>query len=286
MKINELSPQNNKYASVLSNIALMPKKLYVRGALPENRVPSVAIVGSRKPTSYGEDIGYKMAYDLARSGVVVISGLALGLDALAHRGALDAEGLTIAVLGNGVDDITPRTNRNLGERILNSGGAIISEYKPGVAAQPHHFLARNRIVSGLADAVVVIEAATRSGTLSTASYALEQGRHVFAVPGNIDNPMSMGCNALIKQGATPLTSFEDVLEVIAPDKLGQAPTEILGDNEIEDGIIKSIRNGKRDGEEICEELRLQPSEFGQAITIMEIKGQVRALGANKWGLKR
>lgn len=284
-KIKQIAPLKNEFTSVLDGIALMHDKLYYIGNLPEKRLLSVAIVGTRKPTAYGQEVGYKIAFELAKKGVAVISGLALGTDAIAHRAALDAGGLTLAVLANGVDDITPRTNRALGERILDSGGAILSEYEPGVPPYATQFLARNRIVSGLADALIVIEAAGRSGTLSTAAHALGQGKHIFAVPGNINSPMSAGCNALIKQGAFPLTSADDVLEVIAPGKLEQAELDLIGDNDIESGIIKMIKEGVRDGEVIARMLKLAPSDFNQAVTMMELKGQIRALGANKWSLK-
>ncbi|MDR0397772.1 MAG: DNA-processing protein DprA [Candidatus Nomurabacteria bacterium] len=286
MKINEVQPQDNKFTEVLKTIALKPKKLYYRGILPETRIKSVAIVGSRKPTSYGKDIGYKVAHELAQKGIIVISGLALGIDSIAHTGALEAGGQTIAVLGSSIDHIYPRTNLALGKQIENGGGAIISEYPPGVTTYPANFLARNRIVSGLSDAVVVIEAATRSGTLSTAAHALNQGRPVFAVPGNINNPMSAGCNNLIKQGAMPYTELDDILAVIAPDKLEQANlAEVIGDNRQENDVLNLIKQGVNDGEEIIARLKVPVGEFNQTITMLEIKGLVRALGGNKWGLR-
>jgi DNA processing protein len=283
--VNKISPLKNDFTSVLSSIALMPRILYYRGKLPTERLISVAIVGSRKPTKYGEEIGYKIAYELARRGIVVISGLALGVDAVAHRGALDAGGLTLAVLAGGVDKITPFTNHSLGLRIIENGGAVISEYPPGTPVYPTSFLRRNRIVSGLADAVVVVEAASRSGTLSTAAHALDQNRHVFAVPGNINNPMSAGCNRLLRQGAFVFTDISDILEVIAPDKLHQTESDFIGDNDQEAAIIHQIKNGVRDGELICQNLNLSISDFNQIMTILEIKNHVRCLGANKWTIK-
>jgi DNA processing protein len=217
---------------------------------------------------------------------VVVSGLALGIDAVAHKGALDAGGQTIAVLGSGIDDITPRTNVRLGEQIENGGGAIVSEYPVGAPAYATNFLERNRIVSGLSDAVIVIEAAVRSGTLNTAAHALGQGRAVFAVPGNINRPMSAGCNNLIKQGALPLTEVDDVLSVVAPDKLRQANLgEVLGDNEQETAILQRIQRGENDGEDIMRALKMPVNEFNQTITMLELKGMVRPLGANKWAVR-
>ncbi|MDR0979737.1 MAG: DNA-processing protein DprA [Candidatus Nomurabacteria bacterium] len=172
---------------------------FVRGKLPEKRVLTVAIVGSRKPTKYGEETAYSVAYELARQGVVVISGLAIGVDAAAHRGALDAGGTTMAVLASGVDKITPWANTTLGERILASDSAIISEYPNGTQAFASNLLARNRVVSGLADAVIIAEAAAKSGTLATARHAMRQGRPIFVVPGRLTDKMSAGCLLLLEK---------------------------------------------------------------------------------------
>ncbi|MCL2444602.1 DNA-processing protein DprA [Candidatus Saccharibacteria bacterium] len=284
-KINKILPRESEFTSVIGSIAHMPTKLYYRGVLPEKRVKSVAIVGTRKPTAYGQEFAYKLARELAEKGVVVVSGLALGIDAVAHRGALDAGGVTVAVLGSGIDDITPRTNKRLGERILDEGGAILSEYEPGHPAMPGQFLARNRIVSGLSDAVIVIEAAKRSGTLATASYGLNQGKSVFALPGRVSDAMSAGCLALLKQGATPVACVEDVLEVIAPEKLEQVTLGFDGDSEVERKIVKMIRSGVNDGEVIAAGAGVSVGEFNQAVTMMELKGTIRALGANRWMLR-
>lgn len=170
---------------------------FTRGSIPEKRIPTVAIVGTRKPTKYGEETAYNTAYELAKQGVVIISGLAIGVDAAAHRGALDARGKTIAVLAGGTDDITPRQNNSLGERILANGGAIISEYKDGTPVYASQLLARNRIVSGLSDAVIIVEAAAKSGTLATARHAMRQNRSVFVVPGRLTDKMSAGCHFLL-----------------------------------------------------------------------------------------
>lgn len=165
MKINRISPQSSKYLQIISTIAKSPEKLHFIGKLPSERMTTVAIVGSRKPTAYGKEVTHKFAYELASRGIIIISGLALGVDAIAHRAALEAGGKTIAVLANGVDTIYPANHKSLANDIINSDGAIISEYEPGIAARSFQFLARNRIVSGLSDAVIVTEAAIRSGTL-------------------------------------------------------------------------------------------------------------------------
>ncbi len=285
MKINSISPQKHKYLQIIDTIAHTPKTLHYIGELSAERRPTVAIVGTRKPTAYGKEVTYQLAYDLAKKGVVIISGLALGIDGIAHRAALDAGGTTIAVLACGVDTIYPATHKGLADEIIKSGGAIISEYEPGTLARDFQFLARNRIVSGLSDAVIVTEAATRSGTLATVHHALDQGREVFAVPGNITSPLSAGCNALIKQGAQPITSAQDVLEVIAPDLLTSQQSLALGNSPLETKIIQLIQSGVRDGDQLLQGCSAEASEFLQALSMMEIAGTIRALGGNQWTLK-
>lgn len=285
MKINQLSPRENPYTKVLDSIAKPPKCLYFIGKLPEKRLPTVAIVGTRKPTKYGTEVTTTLASELARRSVVIISGLALGIDALAHKAALDADGLTIAVLGNGLPQIQPSTHTQLAAQILQSGGAIMTEYEAGMPALSHQFLERNRIVSGLADAVLITEAASRSGTLNTAAHALEQGKEVFVVPGNITSPMSMGCNFLIKQGAHIATCVEDILEVIAPDLLKPQTSLALGNTPLETEVIKLLQSGVRDGDEIQQTIGCTATDLSVALTMLELHGTIRALGANQWTLR-
>lgn len=287
-KINEIRPQEAEFTEVLSTIAVTPKKLYFYGNLPKNRVKTVAIVGTRKPTKYGEEVAYKLAYDVAKRGGVVISGLAYGIDSIAARGALDAGGTTLAVLGTPIDNIYPKEHFGLAEEIIKNGGAVLSELAPG--AKFHFkacFLQRNRLISGLADVVVIPEAAERSGSLNTAAHALEQGREVFAVPGDIGRLMSRGCNRLIRQGAMPYLGPEDVLELLfpTPAQPKTAQTELLfGDNTVETGILRTLATGVNEGEKVMQQNGLEVAEFNQTITLLEIKGRVRALGANQWAL--
>ena len=246
MKINHISPQESNFTEVLNTIALKPKTLYFYGKLPEN-VVSVAIVGARKCTAYGAEIAYRAAYELAQRGVVIISGLAVGIDGEAHKGALAARGTTVAVLGTAIDQIYPMRHQRLAEQIL-AKGAIISEYAPGTPMYPARFLERNRLIAGLAQAVLVVEANERSGSLNTATHALEQGKDLFAVPGDINRPMSRGCNRLLQQGAYPYTGVEDILQVLFPvgtDKLTQV--NLIGDNDDESAVLAAIAGGKRDG---------------------------------------
>jgi DNA processing protein len=285
MKINRILPQEQFYLQILEAIAKKPKALYVKGTLPDGRPPSVAIVGTRKPTAYGKEVTHRLAYDLAKKGVVIISGLALGVDGLAHRAALEAGGTTIAILANGLPRIYPSAHRGLAEDIVAHGGAIISEYEPETSARGFQFLERNRLVSGLSDAIIITEAAARSGTLNTAAHALEQGRDVFVVPGNITSPLSAGCNSLLKQGAMPITSADDVLEVIAPALLQTQPALPLGATPLEAAIIALLQEGVRDGDQLQQRAGADASEFSQALTMMEINGSIRALGGNQWTLR-
>lgn len=273
-----------EFLEPLKTILDPPKTLWLCGQLPEGPRPKVvSIVGSRKNTPYGEEVAYKLAGDLARKGIIVVSGLAFGIDACAHRGCLDAGGTTVAILGTAIDNIYPAHNAALARRILEQG-AIISEYAPGEITRNWNFVDRNRLVSGLADAIVIVEAAAKSGTLTTAAHALEQGREVFVVPGDITRPTSVGCNKLIKQGAHPFTELEDILGILYPGQAKQLSLQVFGDNPEEQGIIEAIRNGIRDGEAILEKTGLSASQFNQTITLMEIKGVIRALGANNWML--
>lgn len=285
MKINKATPDKHNYLRPLGSIPKPPKYIFFKGSIPSTRLPSVAIVGTRKPTPYGKEVAHMLSYELAKRGIVIISGLALGTDGIAHAAALEAGGITVAVLANSVDTIYPRTNQGLADAIIRQNGAVLSEYEPPMNARNYQFLARNRIVSGLADAVIIVEAAARSGTLSTAMHALEQGKEVFVVPGNITSPLSRGCNQLLKQGAQPVLQVEDILEIIAPNlATGQAVLP-LGSTPLESTIISLLQSGIRDGDEIHAKSGVSLSDFNQALTMLEIEGTIRALGANQWTLR-
>ena len=216
-----------EYPPVLRLYERMPALLYVRGVLPDPERKSVAIVGARGCSAYGKKEARRFAGVLAENGVQIISGMALGVDSWAHIGALEADGITIAVLGSGIDVCYPASHQELYRRILESGGGILSEYGPGMPALPHHFPVRNRIISALADIVLVVEARKKSGSLITASYALEQGKNIFAVPGRNGDPLSEGCNRLIADGAGVAWEPEILLE-----ELGIMPREKKTDPEV------------------------------------------------------
>lgn len=209
--IRMLRLQDEEYPERLREIPHPPKELYVLGEIPKERIPTVAIIGARDCSEYGSYVATVLGAAMGHSGVQVVSGMARGIDGIGQEAALDAGGSTYAVLGCGVDVCYPAKNRPLYEK-LQTGGGILSEYPPGTPPLPGYFPARNRIVSGLADAVVVVEAREKSGTLITVDMALEQGREVYVVPGRVTDPLSKGCNRLMKLGAGILLNTEDFVE--------------------------------------------------------------------------
>ncbi len=224
-KITVASLEDPTYPPRLKEIYDPPLVLYVRGNAELLSQPGIAMVGTRHPTPYGSGMAERLACDLANQGLVIISGMARGVDTASHRGAIAAKGKTIAVFGTGVDVIYPKENSRLAEQILALGGAIISEFPLGTFAAPQNFPIRNRILSGMSVGVLVVEAGEYSGTRITARCALEQNRDVFAVPGNVTNKNSWGPNTLIKQGAKLVATWEDVWEDLPPEvKLALTPT--------------------------------------------------------------
>lgn len=264
-----------------------PKELWLRGKLPEHtgekdRPKTVAIVGARRSTAYGENIAYKLAFDLARCGVVIVSGMAYGIDSCAHRGCLDAGGVTIAVLGTPIDQIYPKSNIGLAKRILEKG-TIISEYEPNCETRSYCFLQRNRIVTGLSDAVVVVEASQKSGTKYTALVGDRQNRKVFAVPGDITRPMSAGCNQLIYDGVCPCLDVMDVMVAIGVyDKSDDG--KLAGLDASEKLVVEAIKDGSNELLSIIEKTKHSSVELMQILMELELKGVVKSSGNNCWTL--
>ncbi|MBR2695475.1 DNA-processing protein DprA [Candidatus Saccharibacteria bacterium] len=292
MKINEIRPQDNEYTKVLQTIALTPKLLYYYGEWPKERIKSVAIVGARKNTRYGEEVAFNLAKALAEKGIIVVSGLAYGIDSIAARGALAGGGKTIAILGTIIERIYPAEHTKLAEEIVAKGGVVASEYHFGDELYDHKssFLQRNRIISGLADAVVVVEAREKSGSLNTASHAIAQGKDLFAVPGDINRQTSQGCNRLILNGANPYLGVEDFIKYLFPTaksrskKARQDQISLFADTQEEKDILTLLSAEVRDGDEILDRLGMDIVTFNQTITMLEIKGAVKSLGANYWTL--
>lgn len=280
-KSNKVVPDSNNFLQIISTIAKPPKSLWYMGELPQQRQPAIVIVGTRKPTPYGREITYKFSYELAKRGVTIISGLAIGVDGIAHQAALDAGGTTIAILPSSLDAIYPYSHRQLAQDIVKNGGLLLTEYQTDTRAFKSNFLARNRIVAGLSDGVLITEAAARSGTISTANFALEQGKPVMAVPGNITSPTSLGCNSLIRKGAVPITELQDILEELGLDNPAQTKLPLAYSKE-ESIIIELLATGIRDGEDLQKQSGLAPDTFSQTLTMLEIDNKIRALGANQW----
>lgn len=251
--------------------------LHVQGEL-KNLLdrPWIAIVGSRKVSPYGRIVTQKIATELARAGVVIISGLALGVDSIAHTATLDAGGDTIAVLPTGLDRIYPASHHNLARRIVKQGGALISEYPDGQGApMKHQFIARNRIIAALSQAVIIPEAAAKSGSLHTANFALEQGIEVFAVPGNITSLNSAGTNQLIKDGAHCLTNAHVIFEALDINAVQNTNPKL---NNTESIVIAALSDRSMDFTELKVQTRLSTSRLLQTLTILEIQGLITQQG--------
>lgn len=282
MKINKVTLKDNAYPEILRLIPDPPKELYVLGDLSSLLKRSrLSVVGSRKVTPYGRGVTSDLVGSVAGQGVVIISGLAIGVDSIAHQAALDSGGFTLAVLPCGLDKPYPASHRQLARRILERGGALISEYPEGTPPLQHHFIARNRLVSGLGSAVLITEAASKSGTLHTAGFALDQGRTVMAVPGNITSNLSAGTNNLIKTGATPVTDASDIFEALGLS-VSANKTEIMPANAEESAILELLKQGITDASDLLLMSKLTADQFNQTLTMLEITGKVRPTGAGHW----
>jgi DNA processing protein len=281
--ITVLTWEDDGYPRRLKEIEQPPPVLYLRGSLLPADEWTVAIVGTRRITAYGRQVTEEIATTLARSGVTVVSGLARGVDSVAHKAALDAGGRTIAVLGSGVDVIYPSEHRSLAERMIASG-AILSDYPPGTAPDGVNFPPRNRIISGLSLAVIVVEAGQQSGALITAEFAADQGRDVFAVPGNINAPQSAGCNALIQQGARPLLQPRDILEALDLTMVQEqrsARTALPADA-TEQQLLAIVGQQPLHIDDIRAQISLPVEQVTAALAMMELKGMVRSVGGMRY----
>ena len=274
--IRAVTRLSDDYPPALSGIYDPPPTLYVRGDCPLDAERMIAVVGSRKCTRDGQRAAREFAMGMAESGVTVVSGMARGIDSWTHRGALDGRGPTVAVLGCGVDVVYPPENRDLENEILDSGGAIVSEYVPGTPPLPGNFPARNRIVSGLCAGTLIVEGAKASGAMITVNLALDQGRDVFAVPGSIYSPLSAAPNQMILEGAIPVLSPWDILEhyrwaqrpgagaVKAAPKIDLSPEE--------EAIVAPLRNEALSFEELVQITGLTAAKLNSHLTMLELRG--------------
>lgn len=285
MIIKKVSPDKNKRLENLSLLAQPVKELYYLGDefLSLLEKPLVAIVGSRKVSPYGRLVTQKFASELANRGMVIVSGLALGVDSIAHDAALKANGRTIAVLPSGLGKIYPASHTNLARQIIQKGGALVSEY-PTTAENPqkYQFIARNRIIAALSRAVIITEAASKSGSLHTAEFALEQGIEIMAVPGNITSPTSEGANNLIKVGATPVTTTEDILDAlhIAHDQAHRHTEKAAFTNPVQADIYKLLQKNNLNEDALMGCLSWSSAEINQALSLLELNGYICKAGSS------
>ncbi len=287
-----IRPSSPNYPRKLRELTDAPEKLYIKTSTGQwedliNR-PAVAVIGSRKLTNYGLGVTEKLVAKLVARGIVIVSGLALGIDAVAHKTAVECGGQTIAVLPSGVNHIYPGSHAGLANRILQTGGALASEYSPDEkVAFKSNFIARNRIIAGLADALLIPEAAKKSGSLHTANFGLDLGKDIFAVPGPINSPASEGCNNLIKAGAIMVTDVSDILQAlhINSNNSHSNPVEIIASTQEEQIIINLIISGITDADELLQKSNLAVQEFNTSLSMLEISGYIKPLGGNNWTLQ-
>lgn len=275
------------YPSRLKEIHDHPPVLYIRGSLLPEDEWCLAVVGTRRASAYGRQVTEEIVADLAGSRITVASGLAKGIDSIAHRSALDAGGRSIAVFAHGLDIVYPIENTSLARRIVQQG-ALISEFPLGTRPKPEYFPRRNRIISGISLGVLVVEAGTTSGALITANMALEQNREVLAVPGSILSPASRGTNRLIQEGAKLVRDYRDILEELNLGAVAQQieMKEVLPESDTESLLLKQLSTEPTHVDEVCRASGLPVSTVSSTLAMMELKGLVRTIGSMKYVLAR
>lgn len=295
-----IEPEDPAYPPQLQAAEPRPPRLYVRGAADCLVLPQLAIVGSRNATADGRDTAYSFAAFLAARGFVITSGLAEGIDAAAHAGALEAGGRTVAVCGTGLDRVYPRAHVALAGRITASGGALVGELPPGTGVQRHHFPRRNRIISGLAVGTLVVEASTTSGALITARHAAAQGREVFAIPGSIHNPLTRGCHQLIRSGATLVETAADIVEQLGSalgalaegsgdvpaDVPAGAPGDAVDADPAYRRLLEALGHDPVDVDVLVQRSGLTTGEVSSMLLLLELQGRVHALAGSRYQRRR
>ncbi len=288
-KITCILKDDDNYPKLLKEIYDAPPCLFTRGCL-NNDGFTLAVVGPRKFSPYGKQITEEIVRDLASQGIVIVSGLALGIDSIAHNTTLQAGGKTVAVLGSGINDrhIYPAGHRNLANNIIKDGGAVISEYPPGALPSKFTFPRRNRIVAGMSLGTLVIEAAEGSGALITAQSALDNNREVFAIPQNITSPNSTGVNQLIKNGAHPVTSAQDIIDVLDLEDIKNfiSNREIVPDSPAEAKLLEFLSREPIHVDQLVKNCQLDSPSVNATLILMEMKGKVKNLGGMNYVLSR
>lgn len=273
------------YPELLKQIADPPPVLFVRGDPALLARPQIAIVGSRNPSALGRETAFQFAKVLSAHGFVIVSGLALGIDAAGHEGALEGQGLTVAVVGTGPDRIYPAANKNLAMRIVGQG-AIITELPPGTPAKAHHFPRRNRIISGLCRGLLVVEAARESGSLITARLALEQNREVFAIPGSIHNPLARGCNALIREGSKLVETVRDIVEELGQyyqEDMNYIATQEQSMLDLEQQtLLNLVMYDPTSIDDLVEKTGKSVETIASMLLILELNGYVSAVAGGRY----
>ena len=276
--INFIVLNDQNYPALLKEIYDPPAVIYFRGDLQLLSQFTIAVVGSRKTTAYGRSVAEKLAADLARQGVVIVSGMARGIDSCAHRGALKALGKTAAVLGSGLDVCYPPENRNLMEEIIKNG-VVLTEFPPGTQPKPAHFPMRNRIISGLSHGVLVVEAAEKSGALITADCALDQGREIFAVPGSIHSPLSRGCHRLLKEGAAVCETAADILFALGKNVSEEAATAVDLTPK-QEAVLAALEYEPVHFDQLIVLLGLPAAELNGLLLELELAGMIKKMPGN------
>ncbi|MCX6737894.1 MAG: DNA-processing protein DprA [Candidatus Parcubacteria bacterium] len=284
--INTIDINNPLYPQLLKEIIDPPRVLYYKGNLDFNNAPIIAVVGTRRCSDYGKQATIEIVFKLAQAGFTIVSGMAKGIDTIAHQTALDYNSKTIAVLGTGIDDksIYPQENLGLSKKIIENNGAIISEYSPGTTGYKSNFPKRNRIISGISQAVLVIEAKEKSGALITARHAIRQKKTVFALPGSIYSPNSKGCNQLIKNGAKLINRAEDIFKEFGlnPKIISQKIRNITPEEKL---ILDILKNQALHINKIIESTKISPAKTNSCLINLEMAGIIKNLGNNTFIIK-
>lgn len=287
--IKTITIEDANYPSILKEIHSPPILLYIKGNIKPDSI-NIALVGTRKPTPYGIKMAERFSCELSKVGFCIVSGLARGIDTIAHKSCIKSKGITVAVLGSGLSNIYPPENKKIAQEIVEGGGAIISEYPMDTEPRIQNFPARNRIISGLSVGVIVVEAPPHSGALITASWAIEQNKEVFIIPGRIDTEQSLGCLKLAQEGAKIVISIKDILEEfpklfpqVSQGNLNQQPsTPHIKLSENEKIILNVLKNEILNYDEICDKIEIPMRELNLILLQLEMKGLIKKLAGNRY----